>query len=257
MMSASRIVAIHQPNFIPWLGFFHKMSCADVFVLLDTVPFTKNSYQNRVRIKTAQGEQWLTVPVLTKGRFGQLTNEVEINSATAWQKTHLATLRTNYSRAPHMAEVMTWLEPLYNDTSSLLATFNRGIIEVIHQRLGFHADLVLASSLGCSGAGSELLLRLVQAVGGDLYLSGPSGRSYLDLGLFEAAGIAVQFHDFRHPLYPQLFGDFVPGLSIIDLFMNVGVAASARYLSQPAALPDIVAAQTMQANTSMPPEDHR
>ncbi len=256
-MPASCVVAIHQPNFLPWLGFFHKMSCADVFVLLDTVPFTKNSYQNRVRITTAQGAHRLTVPVLTKGRFGQLTNEVEINSVTSWQKTHLATLRTNYGRAPHLAEIMAWLEPLYEDTSPLLATFCRRIIEAIHQRLGLHAELVLASSLGCVGAGSELLLRLVQAVGGDLYLSGPSGRGYLDMALFAEAGIAVQFHEFHHPSYPQLFGDFVPGLSIIDLFMNVGVATSTSYLSQPAALSDIVAAQTVQANAPISPEDHR
>lgn len=255
-MAASCVVAIHQPNFMPWLGFFHKMSCADVFILLDTVPFTKNSYQNRVRIKTARGEQWLTVPVLTKGRFGQLTNEVEINAATGWQRTHLATLHTNYGRATHLIEIMAWLAPLYEDTPPLLATFCRGIIEAIHQRLGLHAELVLASSLGCSGAGSELLLRLVQAVGGDLYLSGPSGRSYLDIALFEEAGVAVQFHDFHHPSYPQLFGDFVSGLSIIDLFMNVGIAGAMGYFP-PAALPNIVAAQTMQANTPLPPEERR
>lgn len=230
-MTKTRVVAIHQPNFLPWLGFFHKMTLADLFILLDNVPFTKNSFQNRVKIKSAQGEQWLTVPVLTKGRFGQLTREVPINKTTRWQKAHLAALRTNYRRAPYYEEVLAWLEPLYRETPSHLAAFNQSLIEAMLHQLSLPSKLVVASSLALEGSGPELLLHLVQAVSGDVYLSGPSGRDYLDTSIFQRAGIKVQFQQFHHPVYPQLYGGFIPGLSVVDLLMNVGSSAAENYLS--------------------------
>lgn len=215
------IVAIHQPNFMPWLGYFDKLMQADVFVLLDNVPFSKNSYQNRVKIKSNQGEQWLTVPVLTKGRFGQLTCDVPINNTIRWQKSHLATLRTNYRRAPQYEHVMALLEPFYNKDATNLTDFNLVLLKAILHYLRLPTKLVLASSLAAEGNGSELLLKLVQAVGGDIYLSGPSGHDYLDISIFHQVGVRVQFQQFQHPVYPQLYGDFLPGLSTIDLMMNV------------------------------------
>lgn len=238
-MSKNRVVAIHQPNFLPWLGFFHKMALADVFILLDNVPFTKNGFQNRVKIKSAQGEQWLTVPVLTKGRFGQLTCEVLLNDTIRWQRTHLAALRTNYRRAPYYEEVLAWLGPLYRGTSTSLAVFNQALIEITQHRLALSTELLTASSLSVEGSGAELLLRLVQAVGGDVYLSGPSGHDYLDTAIFQEAGIEVRFQQFDHPTYPQLYGDFIPGLSAIDLLMNVHPSEAAKYIqgtSEPSTL---------------------
>jgi hypothetical protein len=229
-MDRTRVVTIHQPNFMPWLGFFHKMAQADAFILLDNVPFTKNSFQNRVKIKSAQGEQWLTVPVLTKGRFGQLTCEVLFNDDIRWRRAHLSALRTNYRRALHYEEVLTWLEPLYRDTFTHLVTFNQALIEAIRHQLGLSVELLVASSMGVEGTGAELLLRLAQAVGGDVYLSGPSGRDYLDTAIFEEAGIEIRFQEFHHPTYPQLYGDFIPGLSIVDLLMNVCPSEAVTYL---------------------------
>lgn len=214
------IVSIHQPNFMPWLGFFHKLSQADVFILLDNVPFTKNGFQNRVKIKSSQGEQWLTVPVLTKGCFGQLTYDVLINNNIRWRKSHLATLRTNYQRAPYYKDIIALLEPLYNEVTTNLTTFNQVLLKAILHYLKLPTKLVLASSLASEGNGSKLLLQLVQAVGGDIYLSGPSGHDYLDVPIFHQAGVKVQFQQFQHPVYPQLYGDFLPGLSTIDLMMN-------------------------------------
>jgi hypothetical protein len=229
-MSEIRVAAIHQPNFLPWLGFFQKMASTDVFILLDNVPYSKNSYQNRVKIKSAQGEQWLTVPVLTKGRSGQLTCEVLINNAIGWQKKHLAALRTNYQRASAFEQVLTWLEPLYSETYTKLAIFNRALIEAVVHQLKLPVRLVNASSLTSDGSGAGLLLQLVQAVGCAVYLSGPSGRDYLDTSIFRRAGVEVRFQQFQHPVYPQLYGDFIPGLSILDLLMNVEPYATEGYL---------------------------
>ncbi|RME45647.1 MAG: hypothetical protein D6791_10240 [Chloroflexi bacterium] len=229
-MSQTRVVTIHQPNFLPWMGFFHKMALADVFILLDNVPFTKNGFQNRVKIKSAQGEQWLTVPVLTKGRSGQLTCDVQINNKSRWQRVHLAALRTNYQRAPYYEAVLAWLQPWYEKSWTFLVDFNRPLIEEVMRQLRLQAELVNASSLSVEGSGSELLLRLVRQVGGNVYLSGSSGRSYLDIESFERAGITVRFQEFHHPVYPQLYGEFIPGLSVLDLLMNVGPLKAAEYL---------------------------
>lgn len=230
MMTEARVVAIHQPNFLPWLGFFHKMMVADIFILLDNVPFTKNGFQNRVKIKSAQGEQWLTVPVLTKGRFGQLTCEVPINNASRWRRVHLAALRTNYQRAPYYSDVLEWLRPLYTEKHECLVAFNLSLIKAVVRYLKLSTKLMVASSLEQNGSGPELLLQLVQVMDGNVYVSGPSGHDYLDIDIFNRAGIEVQFQEFQHPCYPQLYGDFTPGLSIVDLLMNVGASEAVGYL---------------------------
>jgi hypothetical protein len=212
------IVAIHQPNFLPWLGFFHKMISADVFILLDNVPFSKNSFQNRVKIKSPQGDQWLTVPVLTKGRSDQLTCDVLINNHIRWQKKHLAALRTNYQRAPCYEQVLDWLGSLYDGSATHLACFNISLIEAVRYQLGLSRKVVLASSLHVGdSSGSQLLLDLVRIVGGDVYLSG--------------------IQHFQHPIYPQVYRDFIPGLSIIDLLMNVLPAEALSYLTSDLAFP--------------------
>ncbi len=229
-MKSTRVVAIHQPNFLPWFGFFHKMTCADVFVLLDTVPYSKNSYQNRVKMKMPQGASWLTVPVLTKGRFGQLTSEVAIKDSIGWRKTHILTLTNSYRRAPFFGQTMAWLERVYEQPTTLLAQFNQGAIREMVAQLGLETELVLASSLGARGRGSQHLLELVQQVGGDVYLSGASGRQYLDEAIFAEAGIQVRYQEFEYPTYPQQHGPFIRGLSMVDLLMNVGPQEARRYL---------------------------
>ncbi len=229
-MKSTRVVAIHQPNFLPWFGFFHKMTCADVFVLLDTVPYSKNSYQNRVKMKMPQGASWLTVPVLTKGRFGQLTSEVEIKDSIGWRKTHMLTLTNSYRRAPFFDQTMAWLERVYEQSTILLAQFNQQAIQEMVDQLGLETELVLASELAASGRGSQHLLELVQQVGGDVYLSGASGRQYLDETIFVQAGIQIRYQEFEYPSYPQQHGAFVRGLSMVDLLMNVGPQEARRYL---------------------------
>lgn len=229
-MTTATVVAIHQPNFLPWMGYFHKMMQSDVFILLDTVPYTKNGYQNRVKIKTAQGARWLTIPVLTKGRFGQLTSEVEIKDNIGWRKTHLLTLTTNYARAPYFSETTAWLTTAYDNKTNRLAQFNQMLIEIVRKELGIETPLVLASTLNAGGTSSRHLLELVQQVGGTTYLSGPSGRHYLDETPFLEAGVQVQYQQFQHPVYPQLHGEFIRGLSIIDLLMNVGPVQARRVL---------------------------
>lgn len=216
------IVSVHQPNFAPWLGFFDKMVRSDVMVLLDSVQFVKRGYQNRARVKGPDGPRWLTVPVLSKGRYHQLTRDVEIDETRDWRTTHPRTLHALLAKAEHRDELLEVVEPLYADRRGTLAEFNLALIRAVVDRLGIGTRLVPASDLDAPGSSSRLMLNLTRAVGGDVYLSGPTGRDYLEPEMFPAAGVELRFHRFEPFAYPQQFGPFVPGLSCLDYLANVG-----------------------------------
>lgn len=217
------IVAAHQPNFAPWLGFFDKARHADVLVLLDTVQFIKRGYQNRARVKSTTGTQWLTVPVITKGRYDQATRDVQIDETARWRAVHLRTLQSTLARAPHFDALLDAVRPIY-DRADLdrLVEWNVALIRTVTQRLGFGTRLVLASELPLTGNSTRLMISLTRAVGGEVYLSGPTGRDYLEPELFDAAGVGLRYHEFTPFRYPQQHGPFVPGLSCFDYLANVG-----------------------------------
>lgn len=217
------IVAAHQPNFAPWLGFFDKARRADVLVLLDTVQFIKRGYQNRTRVKAPTGAQWLTVPVISKGRYDQATRDVQIDESARWRAVHLRTLQSTLAKAPHYDELLDAVRPVY-DRADLhrLAELNVALIRSVVQRLGIDTRLVLASELPLTGGSTDLMISLTRAVGGDTYLSGPTGRNYLEPELFDAAGLSLRYHEFSPFPYRQLHGEFVPGLSCLDYLANAG-----------------------------------
>jgi hypothetical protein len=214
------IVTVHQPNLFPWLGFFDKMACSDVFIFLDNVQFTKRGFQNRVQVKGPQGAQWLTLPVKTKGRYYQLTCDVEINDEFEWQKEHLRTLQAIYRGTPGYEKIMPSIERLYSPSYQNLIDLTIPSIEWIKNELEIDCKLVRASDLGVTGSRSQLISDLVLAAGGTTYLSGPSGRDYLDEAMFAEKGINVTYHRFQMVAYPQRFGEFIGGLSTLDYLFN-------------------------------------
>jgi WbqC-like protein family len=217
------IVSAHQPNFAPWLGFFDKALHSDVLVLLDTVQFIKRGYQNRARIKASTGPQWLTVPVVSKGRYDQATRDVEIDETARWRSVHLRTLQTVLAKAPYRDELLAVVEPIYaRDDLHLLTDLNMEIIRAVADRLGIATRLVLASELDLEGSSTRLMVGLTRAVGGDVYLSGPTGRRYLEPELFDEAGLELRYHSFDAFEYPQQHGTFEPGLSCLDYLANCG-----------------------------------
>jgi WbqC-like protein family len=217
------IVSAHQPNFAPWLGLFDKMMHSDVMVLLDSVQFIKRSYQNRAQIKGAGGPQWLTIPVISKGRYHQLTRDVEIDESRGWRSVHLRTLQSVLAKAPHRDAVLEFLQPIYaREELHNLTDFNTALLRGVVARLGIATRLVMASELDCPGSSSRLMLNLTKAVGGDTYLSGPTGRNYLEPEMFSAEGVKLRYHSFEPFEYPQPFPPFVPGLSCLDYLANVG-----------------------------------
>ena len=214
------IVAIHQPQYLPWLGYFDKIDRADLFVFLDTVQYKKNEWQNRNRIKTAQGVQWLTVPVLY--RFPERILEVGINPRVNWSRKHLQALRTNYAKARFFERCFAFFEALYAREWERLVDLNVECVRCLTQELGIDTPLRTASEFELSEEPTERLIDICRAVGADRYLAGSGGRAYMDLPRFEAAGIEVLFQVFGHPVYPQLFGAFEPNLSLVDLLFNCG-----------------------------------
>lgn len=213
------IVSIHQPAYLPWLGYLDRVRRSDVFVFLDTVQFEKNSFTNRNRIKTANGPIWLTVPVLLQGHSSKSIKEIAIDERRDWRKKHLRSLEQNYRRAPGFPEKFDRLRRQYTAVS-VLADFCFSQLSFWLDELGVRTRIVRASDLNVSGAKSDLVLSLCRAVGGTTYLSGPQGRDYLDERSFASAEISIRYHDYQHPRYPQLYGEFIPAMGVADYWFN-------------------------------------
>ena len=216
------ILSAHQPAYLPWLGYFDKIARADLFVYLDTVQFEKNSFINRNRIKTPQGVLWLTIPVKTKGHLSKTMRETETDTTQPWRDKHLKTLAMNYRRAPHFTQCFAKLERLLAEGSSNLAELCWAQLRFWLDEFAIPTRVVRASDLPVAATKSELILQLAQHLGARHYISGALGRGYLDEDEFAAAGISVEYQNYITPEYPQLWGDFIPNLSVVDYWMNCG-----------------------------------
>lgn len=214
------MVAIHQPQYLPWLGYFDKIDRADRFVFLDNVQYKKNEWQNRNRIRTSQGWQWVTVPVLYS--FPQKIREVKINNGLNWRKKHLHALTYNYSRAAYFKDFIGFFEETYNREWSYLVDINIHIIRYLVEALGIETEVFLASELSPSEDPTGRLIDICKSLGADTYLSGVDGVKYMDMERFEREGIRVVVQDFKHPTYNQNFKGFIPNMSVVDLLFNHG-----------------------------------
>ena len=228
------VVAIHQPNYIPWLGYFYKIAHSDKFVLLDSVRYPKSSFVNRNAIKTQKGSTLLTVPVRTSGRYCQFINEVQTADNDLWAYRHLATLRCNYAKARYFSEIIALLQPHYEKAIGnvrSLADFNIGLIRAIAGYLNLSTQFVRASDMGeVSGHKTELIRDICLALGAIAYLAGTGAKSYQEDAILEEVGIAAMYSTFSSPTYHQQFGEFVPNLSIVDVLMNCGALETRRLL---------------------------
>ena len=218
------IVAIHQPNYIPGVSYFAKIVRSDIFILLDTVQYSKGNWTNRNRIKSSRGEIMLTVPIITKNRSLQNIFEVGINpNELNWHKKHLKTFQQNYSKAPYYAQYMPILEDILSRGWKSLADMNIWIIREICTLLNLPSKLIRASVLSQTEQhGTDLLVHLTREGGGDSYLSGQGGRKYMETEKFTASQVKLIFSKFSPQPYRQQFGEFISNLSIVDLLFNEG-----------------------------------
>ncbi|MRR09389.1 hypothetical protein EG831_04790 [bacterium] len=220
------VLAAHQPNYLPWTGFFHKMARCDIFVLLDGVQYARRSYTARCLVKQADGaKHWLSVPVRKTGRYDQKISEVEVHNEKPWQEAHRRTLEACYARAPHFAAHQALLDLAYGRPWDNLGEMNIALLKMLTEQLGISPRIVRQSELGIDARSTELLIALCTKLGADTYRSGPSGQKYLDDAKFAQAGIRLDVFRYWPKPYPQLWGGFVPGLSVIDMLFNCGADA--------------------------------
>lgn len=218
-----KIVGILQPGYLPWLGFFEQMNHDDIFVYYDDVQFEKKGWANRNRIKTPNGVLLLTVPVQVKGCYFQEIRETRIDNAVAWQKKHLESIRHSYGKSPYFNEYAPDLFALINRHHEFLLDLDLELLDWFREILGIKTPTVLSSELGVSGKSTERLLAITQHLGGTVCYEGAAGRNYIDPNLFAAASIQLLYQDYKHPVYPQMHGDFVSHLSVVDLLFNCGL----------------------------------
>lgn len=226
-----KVVVIHQPDFVPYLGFFHRFLHTDFYIALDHVQFVYGSraWTHRDKIKTAQGGKWLTVSV-NKAPRDTAINQVELSTDIDWRQDNLRLLEQNYRKAPFYGELMPKVERLYAQPFRMLCDFNMASIEMLMDILDVRIPWVWSSSLEPVETKNELLVGLLQMVSATHYLSGVGARDYFQPEPFAKAGIEVVWQDFTHPLYAQQFGEFVPNLSALDILFNHGVTASREIL---------------------------
>lgn len=218
----NKIVSIHQPAYLPWLGYLHKIMISDEFVFFDTTQFEKNSFVNRNKVNTLQGATMLTVPVRLKNHFNKEIKDIEITNQKEFGK-HWKTIELNYKKSPYWDEYSEKLKEVYNKEYKYLSDLCFDQLICLLDILKIDTKIIKSSELRkYETRKSELVLDLCRDLNAGVYISGKFGKDYLDEKSFEEAGIKIYFQDYKHPVYKQMHGEFVPYLAIIDLLFNVG-----------------------------------
>jgi hypothetical protein len=223
-------IAIVQSNYIPWKGYFDMIAAVDEFILYDDMQFTRRDWRNRNQIKTAQGVQWLTVPVQVKGKYHQTIKDTEIDGL-AWSQAHWKSLIQNYKHAPYFEEIAIWLEPIYLSQSfTHLSVLNRCLIEAVCAYLGINTVIRNSWDYQLIEGKTERLANLCMQAGGGEYISGSAAKVYIDEQIFNDLGIKLTWFDYLdYPEYAQLWEEFTHGVTILDLLFNCG-RESPRYM---------------------------
>jgi hypothetical protein len=226
----SKKVAILQSNYIPWKGYFDMIAAVDEFIIYDDMQYTRRDWRNRNQIKMPQGVQWLTIPVKVKGKYHQTIRETEIEG-TQWAKNHWKALLQNYRRAACFDEMAPWLEPLYMAEPPMhLSLLNRCFIEAICDYLGIKTKISNSWDYHLTEGKTERLADLCLSAGGGEYVSGPAAKDYIEESVFKDRGIKLTWFDYAgYPEYPQLWGEFTHGVTVLDLLFNCGKDAH-RYM---------------------------
>ena len=220
--SQPMILTAHQPVYLPWLGLFHKIALADMFISFDQVQYQPKDWNNRNKIKTPQGLLWLSVPVLRKGYLETTISDIEINNTEPWARKHWRSMKIAYAKAPYFARYSDFFEDTYDRRWETLVELNAYMLRWFLETLGIPVPVRSAGEWKFQGEKSGLVLDMCKQVVASQYIFGALGRDYADMKAFEKAGVKAHFQDYIHPVYRQLHGDFAPYLSIVDLLFNCG-----------------------------------
>jgi hypothetical protein len=219
------LVAIHQPNFLPWLGFFDKIRRSDIFVMMDNAQFSKTggTWTNRVQVIVNGEPAWLTMPIVRAYHGLRIIREMKINENNEWRTKLLRTIEHNYRRAPYFGTVFPLVQLTFQNRTDELAKYNLAAIRQLCAAIEIRTPTVLGSALETEGRSTDLLISMVKAVGGTGYLAGGGASGYQESDKFRQAGLDLIYQEFQHPMYPQFnTSTFKPGLSIVDALMNCG-----------------------------------
>ena len=218
------IISIHQPGYLPWLGFFKKILYSDIFVFLDDVKYVKRQWHNRNQIRTSSGANFLTVPIISNS--GKLINEMKISYDEDWVQVHKKTMKYNYSKAPYFSTYWKSIEEIYDRKFEYLVDLNMEFIQHILQKFEIKTKTIFSSELSVTKKKSDLNLEICEILKADTYLSGIMGKGYIDEESFIQKNIKVQYQNFQHPTYKQVYDPFIPNMASIDLLFNEGHASS-------------------------------
>ena len=231
------IVAIHQPHYLPWLGYLHRMAQVDLFIVLDHVQFERRNHQNRSQVRLEGEARWLTVPVVQRSQKERIIDKLIDNTdPRAWGAIHFSTLRHAYREAAHFKAYANELRAILEARWEHLIDLDLATLELLRAAFGIRTQVVRSSALGVDGAKSELILNLCRAAGADRLLAGFGGsRRYLDSEAFARDGVRIEWHQFTHPEYKQCGAQpFIPGLAALDMLFNCGPQSRALLLPQAA-----------------------
>lgn len=215
-------LAVHQIQYLPTLSYFHKIANCDFFVFLDDVQYKKREFQNRNKIRTPHGWEYLTVPVLTKGKFFQKLNDVLINNSYDWRKEHLKSIQQNYHKSKYFKNYEYFFQNIYSKVWERLIDVSFEIIKFLLDVFEIKTPFCFSSELNISTTKTQRIIDICKKLSADTYLSGIGGKDYLDEELFKKENINLIYQDFKYPIYQQLYSGFESYLSSIDLIFNCG-----------------------------------
>lgn len=216
------IISVHQPQYLPWLGYFDKIARSDCFVFLDDVQYKEREFQNRNKIRTDRGWVWLTVPVISQGQGRQNISEVKIDNEIPWQRKHLGSIKTAYANAEYFKEYFPGLEEVLSRKWEYLKDLNIELIRFILNFLSISTPISFDSDLKITTARTQRIIDICKKMKADTYFSGFGGKDYLEESIFARENIKLFYQDFQHPQYRQCYEPFEPYMSIIDLMFNHG-----------------------------------
>jgi hypothetical protein len=220
--TASRLVGIVQPTYLPWLPFFERMAASDVFVLLDDVEYSKNSFFNRNAIKARQGRQLLTAPVLYRGNSRAKIREIRVNEALHWRAKHLRTIEQAYARAPHWPAFRDRIVEIYQRPCDKLIDIALPLIDLMRGAFGIGTPMYSSSEIAVAGERNEKLVGICRHFGATHFIVKPGTETYHPPDEFAPHGVGFAYLSYSSPVYPQLHEGFEPMLSALDYLLNCG-----------------------------------
>jgi hypothetical protein len=215
-------IAILQPSYLPWLGFFDQMAQADTFVFLDDIQYTRRDWRNRNRVSTKDEWNWITVPVLQKDKFQQSLLDTRVDNSVNWRHKHRQAIHHNYARSPYFDAYFPWFDSLYNKEWDFLVDLCYETIRYPCEILNIKTPTLKSSELNAGGTKDGKILAICEKLDATHYLTGDKAKNYLSEEVFLKQNIVLEYHDYVHPEYPQQFPGFVPYMSVVDVLFNLG-----------------------------------